>query len=63
VRHGKWKYVSDGGARSLHDLASDPEEKNDLLASEAGVVREVEGRLAQWERDVRSPRLRGFAAQ
>jgi arylsulfatase A-like enzyme len=60
VRHGNWKYVNDGGAKELHDLALDPGEKNDLLGSRAEVVRDLEGRLSKWELEVQSPRLRGF---
>ncbi|HET8549939.1 MAG TPA: sulfatase-like hydrolase/transferase [Bryobacteraceae bacterium] len=60
VRHGNWKYVNDGGARALHDLAVDSGEKKDLLAAQAGIVRDMEVRLAKWEREVQSPRLREF---
>jgi N-acetylgalactosamine-6-sulfatase len=60
VRHGNWKYIDDDGTRSLHELIRDPAEKDNLLASHSDVVRDLEARLARWEREVRSPRLRDF---
>lgn len=60
VRHGDWKLVDDNGERGLFDLARDPGEQRDLLAERPEVVRDLDARLAAWERDVRSPRLRGF---
>lgn len=60
VRHGDWKLVDDNGARALHNLAEDASESRDLLASQPEVARELEARLGRWERDVQSPRLRGF---
>lgn len=60
VRHGDWKLVDDNGARALHDLAEDVAEANDLLAARPEVARDLEARLGRWEREVRSPRLRGF---
>ncbi|HUQ90404.1 MAG TPA: sulfatase-like hydrolase/transferase [Bryobacteraceae bacterium] len=60
VRHANWKYVDDNGMKSLHDLTRDPAEKNDLLAERGEIVRDLKNRLAEWERNVRSPRLRQF---
>jgi N-acetylgalactosamine-6-sulfatase len=62
VRHGNWKYVNDDGARALHDLAADAGEKKNLFGDRPEVVTDLEARLAKWERDVESPRLKGFRA-
>jgi N-acetylgalactosamine-6-sulfatase len=60
VRNGHWKYIDDNGARALHDLAADPGERQDLLASHPKEARELQGLLRDWEGEVRSPRLREF---
>jgi N-acetylgalactosamine-6-sulfatase len=62
VRHGNWKYVNDNGARALHDLSSDPGETKDLLHARPELVKDLETRLARWEKEVESPRLKVFRA-
>lgn len=62
VRHGEWKLVSDNGREELHHLAEDENEKQDRLSAEAAVRQDLRKRLADWERDVRAPRLNEFYA-
>jgi arylsulfatase A-like enzyme len=62
VRHGDWKYADDNGAKGLYDIGADPQEENDLLKSRPDLARDLEARLARWEKDVESPRLKGFRA-
>lgn len=60
IRHGRLKYVDDSGAKALYDLRVDPQEKTDLLKSRPDAVKDLENRLAAWEKDVESPRLKEF---
>jgi N-acetylgalactosamine-6-sulfatase len=60
IRHGDWKYSDDSGAIGLYNLASDPGEGKDLQKERPELVKEMQERLAQWEKNVESPRLRGF---
>ncbi len=62
VLHGDWKLVSDNGREELHHLAEDGNEEHDRLASESAVAQDLRTRLAGWEREVRSPRLKEFYA-
>jgi arylsulfatase A-like enzyme len=63
VRHGDWKYADDNGVKELYDLRADPQENNNLLTSRPDLAKDLQGRLARWEKEVKSPRLRGFAAE
>lgn len=62
VRSGDLKYLSltDGEAFSewMFDLAADPAEKNDLLASQPADAQRLKALLAEWEREVRHTRGR-----
>jgi N-acetylgalactosamine-6-sulfatase len=60
AREGDLKLVSDNGQEELHDLASDPREEKNLLASRLADAQRLRERLAAWERDVAAPRLRDF---
>jgi arylsulfatase A-like enzyme len=60
IRHGDWKYVDDSGAVSMYDLRTDPQEQRDLLPSRPEIAKDLKARLAAWEKDVASPRLRDF---
>jgi arylsulfatase A-like enzyme len=61
VRSGDWKYVWDSGKDELHNLADDPGEVRDVLASHPDIVAELRRKLEAWEVDVRAPRLKEFA--
>ncbi|HEU0139373.1 MAG TPA: sulfatase-like hydrolase/transferase [Bryobacteraceae bacterium] len=60
VRHGRLKYVDDNGVKALYDLRVDSKETTDLLKSRPDAVKDLEDRLAAWEKDVESPRLKEF---
>jgi len=60
VLDGDTKYVRDGETESLHDLAADESERNNLLPQESGKAARLRGLLNDWEREVAAPRLRGF---
>ena len=61
VRHGEWKYVNDNGEEALHHLGKDSGETANLLGQEEKIANDLRARLARWERDVQSPRLRDFS--
>jgi len=63
VRHGDWKLVDDNGKQELHHLADDPYEQRDQLETQPRITAELRARLAAWEKDVRSPRLKEFYAK
>jgi N-acetylgalactosamine-6-sulfatase len=60
VRDGSLKYVSRSDSKAttenLFDLARDPSEKDDLLASRPDDLKRLKGLLAEWEREVRPKR-------
>ena len=62
VRAGNWKLIHDNAGRYLFRLDDDPLEKNNLYEAQPAKVKELEQRLARWERDVRAPRLRDYRA-
>jgi arylsulfatase A-like enzyme len=62
VRHGDWKYLDDNGVKALYDIGVDPQEKDDLLNRHPDTAKDLEARLANWEKDVASPRLKDFRA-
>jgi arylsulfatase A-like enzyme len=63
VRHGDWKLVNDNGKEELHNIAADPNEKNDQLQTRPAIARDLRLKLAAWEQDVRAPRLKEFHAR
>ena len=60
VRDGSWKLVDDNGKQELHDLSTDEIEQKDLLHAQPERAALLRRKLADWERDVRAPRLAGF---
>ncbi len=60
VRHGNMKYLWDNGTEYLFNLAEDVREEHNLLEDFPGVAAELRDKLAEWEEEVRAPRLAGF---
>ncbi len=60
VRDGRWKYVFDSGAEYLFDLEADPAEAKNLLAADPPKAAQLKSKLALWEAETASPRLRDF---
>lgn len=58
VLDGAMKYVFDNGREELHDLSADLEERHDLLAARADAAERLRKKLAEWEREIRAPRLK-----
>ena len=55
VRHGRWKLIEQAtGERFLFDLENDVEESLNLLDQNPELVRQLHGKLDEWERDVGS---------
>jgi hypothetical protein len=54
------KLVIDNQQEALHDIAADPVEERDLLKEKPEVAARLKKLLAQWEEEVRAPRLAGF---
>ena len=52
VRSGSWKLLIDDSQLLLFDLEQDVGERNDLAAERPELVRELYGRIQQWEEDV-----------
>jgi arylsulfatase A-like enzyme len=53
IRHGKWKYVDDGGTMDLlFDLQADISEHHNLCYTHHEVVAELKARLRQWETEM-----------
>ncbi len=52
MRRGSWKYLHDGKADLLFDLARDPGEKKDLAAAEPARVAEMKGLVAIWQKQM-----------
>ena len=53
VRHGRWKYVQDGGyVHLLFDLEEDVGERRNLAIHHPDVMRDLQRRLAAWEAEV-----------
>lgn len=57
VRHGDWKYTDDNGVTALYDLAADLREQTNVLQTRAEVARDLQERLATWEKDVKAQRI------
>lgn len=60
ARLGAWKLIHDNDQKYLFQLADDPLEKTNLYAERPEVVKDLERRLAEWEAEVRAPRLAEF---
>ena len=55
VRHGRWKYVDDGGTMDLlFDLSADIGERHNLGYTHPKVVADLKARLAAWEAEMDS---------
>jgi arylsulfatase A len=53
VRHGKWKYVFDGGyVNLLFNLDEDISERRNLAIHHPDIVRDLQKRLAAWEAEM-----------
>ncbi len=56
VRHGRWKYVQDGGyVHLLFDLEEDVSERRNVAIHHPDVMRDLRRRLAAWEAEVDAP--------
>lgn len=60
VRDGDMKLVDDNGKQEVHNLAADLTESRNLLPGAEQAAERLRAKLAAWEREVRSPRLRDF---
>lgn len=55
IRHGRWKYVDDGGSMDLlFDLDEDPGERVNLHYRHPEIVADLKGRLRTWEQEMDS---------
>jgi arylsulfatase A-like enzyme len=52
VRHGRWKYLKDGGIEQLFDLERDRGERTDLSYREPAKLVELRALLPPWEREM-----------
>ncbi|MCB1089823.1 MAG: twin-arginine translocation pathway signal protein, partial [Verrucomicrobiae bacterium] len=53
VRHGKWKYLDDGGTMDLlFDLENDIGERQNLNFTHPEIVADLKKRLADWETEM-----------
>lgn len=52
IRRGDWKFVREDGVESLHDLAADPSERDDLTTSRSDLAGDLRAALAEWESTV-----------
>jgi hypothetical protein len=53
VRHGKWKYIDDGGTMDLlFDLEADISEHNNLCYQRNDIVKDLKRRLVEWEEEM-----------
>ncbi|MCB1234807.1 MAG: sulfatase-like hydrolase/transferase [Verrucomicrobiae bacterium] len=53
VRHGKWKYLDDGGTMDLlFDLENDIGERRNLNFTHPDIVADLKKRLAEWETEM-----------
>lgn len=59
---GDWKYIQDGTDEFVFNLASDPSESQNLLASGSLRADRMRTRIAAWEREVQAPRLKAYVA-
>ena len=60
VLHGSMKYLWRNGREDLFNIAADRHEDQDISTDFPGVVTELKDKLAEWEIEVRAPRLAGF---
>jgi len=57
VRKGDWKYLASGDRQYLFNLATDAEEKHNLLAQHPELGRELRGQLEKWSQGLMPPGL------
>ncbi len=57
VRQGDWKYLTGGDRQYLFNLATDPEEKHNLLAQNPKLAHELRGQLKKWSEGLLPPGL------
>jgi arylsulfatase A-like enzyme len=55
MRSGDWKYLWTEPGEFLYDLASDPGEHRDLKAAQPALFRQLQAKMAAWEREVLPP--------
>ena len=56
----QWKYIADGDNEFLFHLGEDRAESDNRLSREPDRAERMRKRLAQWEKEVRAPRLKDF---
>jgi len=55
MRSGDWKYLQKDEGEFLYDLGTDEGEKTDLKAAHPAVFRQLQAKMAAWEREVLPP--------
>ena len=60
VLHGQMKYILDNGREQLYHLGEDPGEETNLISELPSIAASLRAKLADWEKQVRAPRLAGF---
>jgi uncharacterized sulfatase len=55
IRKGDWKYLTSGDRQYLFNLATDPEEKRNLLAQQPELGRTLHDQLEQWSQTLMPP--------
>jgi hypothetical protein len=60
VRDGDWKYTNHSGEEGLYNIARDEQEKDNVLSKKPDIAATLKTKLADWEKEVRAPRLRDF---
>jgi len=60
VLHGRMKYIWNNGEEELYHLGRDEGEKQNLIEELPSVAEALRRKLADWEDEVKAPRLAGF---
>lgn len=55
VRHGDWKFIQDEKGEYLFNIATDPQEKNNLKDANKTVFEKLKQMMAGWEKKVLTP--------
>lgn len=55
IREGDWKYLRGGAREYLFNVATDREEKHDLLAEHGEIADRLRAKLARWSETLRPP--------
>jgi arylsulfatase A-like enzyme len=55
MRSGDWKYLQNDAGEFLYDLSADQGEQHDLKAAQPARFRELQAKMAAWERQVLPP--------